>query len=310
MLPFSFYIQASKRAYWAVDRYKHQITVEATARRMKDSVEKIIASSTPYDTSESERAYDQLAKLYSGPGEYGYGDRENWQRGISRAERIVQAIPTLTPRSQALEVGCGDGMTARALASFGITMHLTDLQDWRDPRAHELAFDAIDLAVEAIPLPGGPYDLIYSFNAFEHFPNPASVLHRMQSALRPGGYIYLDFGPLYCGPWGLHAYRMLPMPYPQFLFSEDFIDNKLRSLGIRDLGQDLDELQPLNRWRVEQFDSLWASSHCEVVLNNHYTLDSHIDLVTRFPKAFSGRGLTYADITTQGLNVLIKKPAI
>lgn len=301
-------IQAVKETLWALAQLRRSVAETKCSESLNMSVTAIINNTTSPDTKASEIDYNRLATTYSGPGEYGYGDRQNWLRGIGRAKQIIEAVPSLTVGNLALEVGCGDGMTAVALRSFGIEVHLTDLKDWRDPRANGLPFIAIDLGVESTPLSQGPYDLIYSYNAFEHFPDPQSVLIRMLAHLKPGGHLFFEFGPLYCGPWGLHAYRMLPMPYPQFIFSELFWRSKIKESGVRDLGQELEDLQPLNRWTVRQFDDLWATSHCEILRNDKYKIEQFIDVVVQYPDAFRGRGLTYEDLTTQGLCVLLRKP--
>jgi len=300
--------QSVKETYWSMAKKYSDSMLERRFGSLRHLVKERLANVDVPDTSAAERDYKNLTSSYSGPGEYGYGDRPNWMRGVDRAKQLVENIPTLRPGSRALEVGCGDGMTAVVLQTFGVDVQLTDLKDWRDSRAMNLSFTGIDLGNASAELPNVAYDLIYSYNAFEHFPDPKTVLTRMLARLKSGGYLFFEFGPLYAGPWGLHAYRMLPMPYPQFLFSESFWRAKLKEGNILDLGQNLDDIQPLNKWTVGQFDTLWQTSGCEILQNRKFQVESFIDLVSDYPGSFQGRGLAYEDLTTQGIYVLLRKP--
>lgn len=102
---------------------------------------------------------------------------------------------------------------------------------------------------------------------------------------------------------------MLPMPLPQYLFSEDFWCARLREHGgVKDLGQDLAELQPMNRSKVRQFEALFQSAGCEVLLMEQIPALDHLDVVIRYPGSFQGRGLTEEDLQTQALRILLRKP--
>jgi SAM-dependent methyltransferase len=295
-----------KQLYWDINRLaKAGKERRAFAAQCALVSELLRQESTP-KTSPAEEAFDLLQSTYSGPGEYGYGFTENWLRGSERSRQLVRAVPGLGSGSRTLEVACGDGMTSVVLATLGVQVETTDLQDWRDARAQHLAFTACDLG-KADSFPAGPFDLVFSYNAFEHFPDPARALSLMVHATKPGGWLFFEFGPLYAGPWGLHAYRMLRMPYPQFLFSEEFWRSKIQAMGVTDLGQSLDDLQPLNKWTFAQFDALWAASGCEILSKQNYTVHDHLDIVLRYPESFQGRGLSLAELTTQGVCVLLRK---
>lgn len=124
---------------------------------------------------------------------------------------------------------------------------------------------------------------------------------------RPGGLIHIDFDPLFASPWGLHAYRTIFVPYAQFLFSQTFIDRKLSELGVVDLGGRRDSLQPLNQWRVSQFEDLWKSAGVSII-NKQFNVDqSHLKLVLRFKEAFRGREMRYEDLVLTGIRVTLRK---
>jgi hypothetical protein len=69
----------------------------------------------------------------------------------------------------------------------------------------------------------------------------------------------------------------------------------------------MEDLQPLNRWTIEQFRDLWKASGCEVVSYSERPAEPHLDVIERFPKSFQGRGLTIEDVSIQVVKVLLRK---
>jgi SAM-dependent methyltransferase len=272
-------------------------------------VRRLLSGPEPAECSRSEAAFEDLQAQARPVAEYGYDPLSTWKRGATRAAVLLGLSSGLTvPGARILEAACGDGMTGYLLAGFGHRVCLADTDEWRDTRARGIDFLACDLTLPGV-LPGDQFDLVYSYNSFEHFDDPAAVLRNLVGACRPGGLLYFEFGPLYCGPWGLHAYRTLRMPYPQFLFSPEFINRQLERLGIEDLGGKRTSLQPLNRWRLSQFRDLWNSSGCEVMRCDVGWVDtSNLRVVTQFPEAFRGRGLAVEDLLAQSITVLLRKP--
>jgi 2-polyprenyl-3-methyl-5-hydroxy-6-metoxy-1,4-benzoquinol methylase len=51
------------------------------------------------------------------------------------------------------------------------------------------------------------FDVILSWDSFEHFEQPEEVVDEMISLLNPGGKIYIKFGPTWMGPYGRHMHR-------------------------------------------------------------------------------------------------------
>jgi SAM-dependent methyltransferase len=274
--------------------------------RRSRKIEVILAQSTPPDTRRSEADFDCLQSRYNGVPEYGFDPRSLWKRGAERAATLVDLVSFTDHPARVLEVGCGDGMTGVLLTSFGHRVTLSDMEDWRDPRARTLTF--IEEVLEAgLPLPDAAFDLVYSFNSFEHFQDPAKCFRELTRLCRPGGIMHLDFGPLYPSAWGLHAYSSLKMPYPQYLFSQAFLEQKLGELGIWDLGRRLDQLQPLNEWRVDDFLKLWKTDSWTTIHLCTGGPHEYLTLVEEYPEAFRGRGLSVEDLTTQWIRVTLRR---
>lgn len=282
---------------------------EKLAKRDRDILrvkyQKIFSDPSSFD-SLCDDAFTILQNSYQGVPEYGYDSFSTWIRGADRCKQLLSLGEMKITGSNVLEVACGDGMASFLLQGYGHKAQLADIEDWRDERAKSLLFTTCDVCT-VLPFESSTYDLVFSYNAFEHFPDPEAALMEMVRVCKPGGLLYFEFGPLYASPWGLHAYRTLKMPYPQFLFSMDFILIKLHELGIWDLGKERTELQPTNGWRYEQFRQLWRKSGCDIITEKDYRDASHLELILQYPECFRGRGLTFDDVTVQALFVTLRK---
>lgn len=237
--------------------------------------------------------------------QYDFDAFSTGRRAYERALSFLQLESLRKPGKNVLEIACGDGMSGTMVSAYGHQVTLLDYHDWRDSRALGHNFIQADLG-KPIALPDSSYDFIFSFNAFEHIPDPKLAMDEMARILRPGGIIWLDFNPLYASPLGLHAFSF-KMPYPQFLFSDAIIQSKLKALGLNDLGHEMEALQPLNRWRPKQFRDLWHRNDCNIIEYNETTDFSHLNLVLQYPQAFRGRNLSLDDLTIAGMRIILSK---
>ena len=272
----------------------------------KRVVERILAKKQPLKPYEDEALYEQLIKLYSSPTGYRYDPYSLWQRAFYRANKLLKKSMLQLTDGLFLDAACGDGMLGVAFDSYGYEVVLSDKEDWRDERAKHFEFIESDIC-NISKYKKRDFDLIVSYNAFEHLEAPDVAFLELLRICKPGGHIYLEFGPLYASPRGMHIYRTIPIPYCQFLFSEEYLDKKLDRLGIFDLGKELQTRQYLNKWRVNDFENLWKSDCVNVIemkLSQRYEF---LDVIMKYPYAFQGRGLTLKDVTTQSISVLLEK---
>jgi len=276
---------------------------------LSERVAPILASTAKPETYDDH--FDQLQNSYGKWwDDYGYDRYATWKRGCERVTKLLTLLPELRVSKQlkAFETGCGDGMTSCALAGYigdAADITVNDTEDWRDERARGLSFVAGDVCA-GLPLPSDSFDLALTYNTFEHLEDPRAALRELVRVCRKGAYILVDFAPLFPSSLGLHAF-CLRMPYPQFLFSASLIDRKIKELGIEDLGTINDSLQATNGWRVAEFRELWRLSGCDVVCLKEETDYRHLGVVTQYPHAFSGRGLTIDDLVVWGVSVLLRK---
>jgi SAM-dependent methyltransferase len=282
-------------------------------RRMRDArvrteIEGILSRQAPPDTARAERDFPRLQAEFNGVPEYAYDPHTLWKRGSERALTVAELPRDPNRRGRILEVGCGDAMAGYMLSIHGHDVVVSDMDDWREPRAKSLEF-CRRILEEGLPYDDASFDLIFSYNSFEHFADPGKCFAELTRLTKPGGIVYLSYGPLYASPWGLHAWSSLNMPFPQFLFSETFIQERLRQTGVNDLGKQTDSLQPLNKWRFRQFCDLWTNEKWQIVNFGTWSPDEFLPLITRYPECFSGRGLTFDDVMTQAIHVTLRRQA-
>ena len=277
-------------------------------QRLAASIDAILSAPGDPDTRRAESDFEQLQSGAPDLGEYCYDAVSLLLRASTRTARILAHVAPAAKPLKVLEVAPGDGTLGALFDAGGHEVDLCDVEDWRTESAKHLKFEAADCCA-GLPYATGAFDIVCSFNSMEHFADPAAAFNEMVRVTRPNGLVYLDFAPLYCSPLGLHAHGSLKMPYPQFLFSEEFISVKLRELGIRDLGKELSELQYLNKWKPSQFTALWESAAASVVSSYQAVDTDHLRIVRRYPEAFKGRSLTFSDVTCTSLQIALRKAA-
>jgi SAM-dependent methyltransferase len=109
---------------------------------------------------------------------------------------LQRAIP-LQPGWRALDVGCGAGRHARALAAAGFRPIGLDLSAALLRCARESAVPLVRADMRHLPVRNASMDLAVnlftSFGYFEHDAEHAAVLRGVAECLRPGGWFALDF---------------------------------------------------------------------------------------------------------------------
>lgn len=288
------------------DAYVHAARSREIARKLA-KIGRIISEAGEPKRLDDEVQFAALqARDFPQAQPYNFDFAALWRRAAERVMSLMDKNVVGNEILTILDVGCGDGMTGYCLYELGHEVTLTDLRDWREQKARNLRFVSQD-ACDPLAFPDNYFDLVMSFNAFEHFRDPRKVLREVVRVCKAGGLIFLDFGPLFCSPWGLHAWS-IRFPYPQFLFSREFIANKTALLSVTDLGRTIRELQPTNGWRIEEYRDLWRTSGCDVLLLQEDRDTRYLDLIEEFPHAFLGQRLTVQDLTINSILLVLKKP--
>ena len=107
------------------------------------------------------------------------------------AATLDRARAHLDAEARVLEVGCGTGSTAIALAPSVAAYRATDISvrmvEIARAKPEAQALGHLTFAVEPAGAPDGPFDAILAFNLIHLLPDPAAGLRRMAAQLRPGG---------------------------------------------------------------------------------------------------------------------------
>lgn len=175
------------------------------------------ASTSPMWLDETE--LDRLQQVYRPLPEYGYDLASLERRGRRRARVLNGLLTSPDVPIKTVELGCGDGMVSAALSRAGAKATAVDLSSRKfDSRARQEGVSFIQADVTRLPVEDGHFDLVFSFNAFEHFADPRAVFGEAIRVTRPGGLVFLSFGPLYMSAFGPHSALSIKVPYSHYLF--------------------------------------------------------------------------------------------
>lgn len=197
-------------------------------------------------------------------------------------------------------------MTCAALQTMGKQTVGIDIRSagFAANKARRKGVSFIKMDAAQIGLADRSIDCVFSYNSFEHFIQPSSVLQEINRLLRPGGYIYLDFGPLYWSAKGAHQFATIHVPYVQCLFSQETL---IEYSKIHNL--DLIEFFWMNQWAIEQYRSLWQTynPHFETIFYHEILDTTHVDLIYKYPACFRSKSDKFDNFLTAHIRLLFRK---
>ena len=252
----------------------------------------------------NENMLTQLMEKYGFSAPYGYDAKTLEIRGQQRGEEIL-ALRGSENFKTTLEFGCGDGMVSASLAKNGMKAIAADISDVRlDQRALAIGVDFRHGDAAGVDIESNHVDCVFSYNAFEHVHDPPAVLQEMVRIIRPGGTIFLSFGPLYWSAFGEHAYRSIPIPYCHCLFPLQMMNDFCRA-------NNYDEIDPahVNQWSLMQYRQLWSDVNNQLDCISYVEKSSanHINLIQQFPSCFKNKSLSPLDYIIGGIWVVLRK---
>lgn len=183
-----------------------------------------------------------------------------------------------------LDYGCGGGDQTVALARYGANyaVGLDIMEHSYSQNAEMVAKEGLSVAFKSkiTEEERGRFDIVISMNAFEHFHDPDAELDRMIGLLKPGGLLYIAFGPLWYAPWGVHNMFFVRIPWANILFSDQSI-LRARRRFIDLHVESFDEIG-INKMTVKRFERLVASRNLRSVYFKHLTV-FNMDFMHRIP---------------------------
>ena len=162
-----------------------------------------------------------------------------------------------------LDYGCGSGKAVLCLGKMGAHLAIgMDINKVRLGEGRKLAEETnlgdkctfINAADHNNLSPFyGQVDVVVSIDAFEHYSDPERELLEMLRLIRPGGSLFISFGPPWWHPYGCHMMFMGAPPWTHVLFKERTI-MAVRSLYRSDGAQRFEDVEGgLNRMAVRRF---------------------------------------------------------
>ena len=196
-------------------------------------------------------------------------------------------------------------MVSSALAAQGKkTTAIDSRSEGFDERARRSGVSLMQMNAAMLNLPDESFDFIFSYDAFEHFASPAKVLQEAIRVVKPGGHIYLEFGPLYYSPYGEHAYRTIRVPYCQLLFSETTLNDFADKVGLPRI-----DFDHVNRLSLLDYRNIWEQCvpAVERVQYSEAANLAHLDLIRKYPSCFKSKSDHFENFTVASINVLFRK---
>ena len=246
----------------------------------------------------------RLQSAYPRRPECSYDAHARENTGMARASQLLR-LPGASEATTFLELGCWDGMVSCGLMRKGKQATAVDYRDIGfDDRASREGVTFLQMDATALQLADESFDFIFSYNAFEHFRSPDNVLDEAIRVVRTGGYIYLEFGPLYYSPLGEHAYRSITVPYCQFLFPKNVLNDFTSRHGLIPI-----DFSHVNGWSIEDYRELWNTR--DSVLNKvryRETVDlSHLNLISSYPSCFKSKSSYFDNFLVSNICALFQK---
>lgn len=250
---------------------------------------------------------DTLQRSYS-PVQWDYPyDKESLaRRGQNRAQMLLKLVADGQEELHCfLELGAWDGMCCAALEQMG--KETTGIDIRAGGFAGEAARSGVDflqMDAAALGFEDGSFDFVFSFNSFEHFHEPDRVLSEAVRVVRPGGYIYLNFGPLYLSATGAHQFQTIHVPYNQCLFQKELLAEYADDAGI-----ELVDFSWMNEWSVDQYRQLWQEygHRLKTILYHEILNADHVDLIARYPSCFRSKTDNFDNFLVACIEILLWK---
>jgi ubiquinone/menaquinone biosynthesis C-methylase UbiE len=228
-----------------------------------------------------------------------------------------------------LDIGGGAGMHAGFIAQHASHVTTIDIVDpnvtfggeflklLREKYArHGVALDIAKVdfrRADAMELPykDGLYDLVVSWNAFEHIPDPARALREAVRVTRPAGYTFVTFDPIWTADTGSHFSAFVPEPWAHLTLEQSAFVERMRSAGATE-GQVAEFMSAMNKVRLADFERIFAAVEAEglgkIEFRNSWSGTVDKDS-TDHPNYSVARSLGYTEreLLTRGLSFVIRR---
>ena len=163
-----------------------------------------------------------------------------------------------------VDFGCEDGIEAVDMAKHGVGRVIgIDIREGPLEKARKLAAEAgLEDRCSFTTHLNEKVDVVVSFDAFEHFSDPLSMLGVMRGLLKDDGYILCCFGPTWYHPLGGHGFSIFP--WAHLIFTESVCMRWYRERSGLSAYHFHEVAGGLNKLTIRQFEKLVAQSDFKV----------------------------------------------
>lgn len=202
-------------------------------------------------------------------------DVHYFERGEAENPKFFSRLGGLPPLAgmNVMDVGCGHGSLCIYVAERGAERVVgVDVDSERIQFAQEnlqanyphLVGKCEFRTCDICEVPDRDFDIIISKDSFEHIIDMKDCLGNIADRLKPGGRLYVGFGPLYRSPFGDHRRTGACIPWGHLIIPEHVLLRRMnRNLekpvsSVCELG--------LNKLRIRDFERLFEESGLVVQL--------------------------------------------
>lgn len=125
------------------------------------------------------------------------------------------------------------------------------------------------------------FDVLISQDCVEHFPDPLLSLNEMKAVLKPGGRMFVTFGPVWYSAYGPHQHEFTQAPWLHLLFPERVV-MKVRGILMNEPQTRTYSQRWLNQMSVRKFEALLAALGMDVERIN-YECSLGLSVLSRIP---------------------------
>lgn len=218
---------------------------------------------------------------------HGYYERPGvWNFGIDVDKRVMaEVLASFAPR-RALELGCANGAILKCLGDLGVGAEGVEISRMAVEQAPREVKERIHLG-DVLDLPlGGPYDLVFGLDIFEHL-NPnrlRAYLGRLAGLCAPGGWLFANVPA-----FGEDAvFGTVFPPYLRTWEGDLAAGRAFTRLHVDDSGYPLHGhlVTAGTAWWVRQFEAVGLRREVEVEEALHAKYDPYMDRRSPARKAF------------------------
>lgn len=249
----------------------------------------------PYRNYLPDDSFNDFVKKYSHIKAEPFQDYS--ETGVDKASNekinfISQKIKGANINEAVLEIGPGTGEVLKKFKEQGFKRAVAvDILDYISPEAKKAGVECIVTSADNMAvIPDASFDLIVSWSAMEHIPNPGTVFKECLRVLKPGGYLFWRFGPLYYTAWGYHHHSHIRAPYLHILFPEKLIHDYAKQKG-----QFEGYIPWTNGCILEEYDCLKKPLSYDFILESYTSGYDYYstDLIIKYPEVFKSKNVSF-----------------